>query len=273
MAQEEETAVLSIPDAISARHSVRQFLGPLTPERAAMVEQIISDCQKIPVPFSTDAQIANHPPGIGRFAVISKEAGWIIAKIPQDSAKDVKKIMDACFRIHVAHIRMTQQRLGGVWIAGTYDQKKAEKAVPGFRVPVCVAYGEDSNKKGLVERLFKWISSSESRKPLHELFFDGLANKPITEDQAGDKLPLVRALQSAPSARNGQPWRFLVVGNLIHLYNASPKDEVTYCDMGIALATAHLFVESTGSKLEFSVVESPPGSPLGGTYVATMTIA
>jgi hypothetical protein len=268
MAKEEEgDGVLSIPDAIMLRTSVRSFRGLLSPDRAAVVERIVAEAQQISTPFSTNAEIGLHGPGLGRL-VINHEAGWLIAKIPQDQIKSREHLIDAAYRLHVAVINLTQHRLGTVWIAGTYKAAKAEASVPGFKVPAVVAYGEPAEKTGLVERFFKWVSDSRSRKPLSEIFFEGESKTPINEASAGERLPLLKALQAAPSARNLQPWRFVLSGDSIHLSNADPKSGYTAFDMGIALATAKLFLEATGKSVRFSKITD---QQLGEGYEATIT--
>lgn len=258
-------------EAIKARHSVRTFKGALEPARRAIVDSIIEEVQKLEVPFHTNAEVADAAPGLGKLGVIKNEAGWLLAKIPADVEDDTKHIYDAAYRMHHFVLRMTQHGFGCVWVAGTYDRAAAEATVPGFSVPGTIAYGEDGQSVRLLERLMKWFVGSHDRKPLEELFYDGDNNRPFTEKNAGDWLGLLHAVQSCPSAKNIQAWRLLITGNVITLFYNAERMTCRF-DMGICLATMKLYLEASGKKPEFSFVDSPPESPLGGFYIITCTV-
>jgi hypothetical protein len=49
------------------------------------VTQAVAAASAVALPFGTNVEIADHPPGIGRF-VISNESGWLIGKVPADVA-------------------------------------------------------------------------------------------------------------------------------------------------------------------------------------------
>ena len=258
-------------DAIKARHSVRTFTGKIEPERRAIIDRIVQEVQEIDVPFHTNAQVADAPAGLGRMGTIKNEGGWLLAKIPRDAEDETKNIYDAAFRMHVFVLKMTQHGFGCVWIAGTYDRAGAEAKVPGFSVPGAIAYGEDGQSVRFVERVMKWFVGSKNRKSLKELFYDGDNNRPFTEENAGEWLGFLQAVQSCPSAMNIQSWRLLVTGNVVTLYYNAERDTCRF-DMGIAIATMKLYLEATGKKPTFSFVDEPPKSPLGGSYIITCTV-
>ena len=262
---------MTMTEAIKSRHSVRTFKGPLEPSRRAIVDSIIEEVQKIEVPFHTSAEVADAPAGLGKHGVIKNEAGWLLAKIPADAANDARYLYDAAYRMHTFVLRMTQHNFACVWVGGTYDRNAAEAIVPGFSVPCTVAYGEDGQSVRVVERVMKWFAGSKDRKPLQKLFYDGDNHRPFTEENNGDWLGVLRAVQSCPSAKNNQPWRLFITGNVVTVfYNA--KKAACHFDIGIALATMKLYLEASGKKLAYTTVDTPPESPLGGAYVVTCTI-
>lgn len=266
-------ADLTILEAIKARHSVRTFTGPLAPERQAIVDQIIQEAQNLEVPFGTKVEISNHGPGLGKLGIISNEAGWILGKIPESSEEPIQKVYaDVAYRLHYCVLKLTQYKFATVWIAGTYNKAQAEADSPGFKIAAGIAYGEDSNSVRLIERIMKWAVKSSERKPMNLMFYDGDNSRAFDDENAGDKLGLLQAVRWCPSALMVQPWRLFVTGNTYHLYFDSERDNCRL-DMGIALCTMRMYLEGSGKKCEFSVADNPPESPLGGSYVMTVTIS
>lgn len=264
---------MSILEAIEARHSVRTFTGSLAPQRQAIVDQIIQEAQNLVVPFGTPVEIGNHEPGLGKLGVISNEAGWILGKIPETCEEPIEKVYaDVAYRLHYCVLKLTQYKFASVWVAGTYNRAAAEAHCPGFKIAAGIAYGEDANSIRIIERVMKWAVKSNQRKPMNEMFYNADANCAFNDDNAGDKLALLHAVQWCPSALMVQPWRLYVTGNTYHLYFDSDRDNCRL-DMGIALCTMKMFIEGSGKKCEFSVVDNAPVSPLGGSYVMTVTVS
>jgi nitroreductase len=204
--------------------------------------------------------------------VISNEAGWLIGKVPASVTDSWRHFVDLGFVLEEAVIRLTQLGIGTVWIAGTYNAGLAERSTPGFKVPVAVAYGEDAGNPGFVSRLFSWFSGSRTRLGFDQLFFDGDSGIPFQEDSVrwGGLLEIARL---GPSAVNKQPWRLVIVGDSVHVFNAGTQPHSLF-DIGIALSGIHLFAVANNSEkeVEFAVVGDPPASPLGGTYVISATV-
>jgi nitroreductase len=263
--------VLPVLDAIRARRSVRNFLGPLPADKHGVVERAIAEALALPRPFGTNVEIASHPPGLGRLGMISNDAGWLIGKVPADAADTRVAHIDVAFVLHEALIRLEQHGIATVWIAGTFSPAVAERSAPGFRVPAAIAYGLDAGRPGLGARLASWMSGSRARLPFAQLFFDRASGQPFTEDTAGDWAGLLGAVQAGPSAVNRQPWRLGIAGNAVHVYNAGTQ-AMALLDIGIALAGIQLWAGAVGKAVAFSVVDEPPPMPLGGVYVVTATI-
>jgi nitroreductase len=262
---------LPVLEAIETRHSVRAFKGPLSPEKKAIVTQAIADALALPRPFGTNVSIVDHPPGLGRLGFIVDDAGWLLGTFPEDVAEPHEHYFDIGFILQQAVIRLTQYGIGTVWIAGTWSAGTAERATPGSKVPVGVAYGEAGGRPGVMLRIVGWFSTSKSRRPFDQLFYDGDNNRQFTEENAGDWLTLLRVVQAGPSAVNGQPWRLLIVGGVIHVYNVGLRAMCGF-DIGIALAGIDLYAKAVGKAARFEKLQEPPVSPLGGAYVITATV-
>ena len=265
--------VLSVVDAIKQRHSVRTFKGKLSDERSQLVERLINEANQLTRPFGTNVEIGNFGPGIGRFGTISNEAGWLLAKIPKDTPADQmeKARIDVAFLLHNCLLNLVRNGIATVWIGGTFDAKPCEEKNPGFSVPVVIAYGEDSNQLRFLEKAMKFFAGSKSRIPLEKLFYDLDNQRPFTKENAGENLLLLECVQSGPSALNAQPWRLGITGNKAHLYNNSSRD-MNQFDIGIALATITLLVQSQGHNPTITFEQNVPDIPLGGKYICTIAI-
>lgn len=267
-------ATLTVLEAIKARHSVRTFKGNFPAEKQAVIDQIVEEANNQDVPFGSPVLIANHPPGLGRLGVISNEAGWLISKIPTDTKEEDmhKAVYDVGYRLHFAVLRLVQNEIATVWIAGTYNETLAEESCPGYKVLGVVAYGEPTGSKGLLERAMGWMVGSSTRLPLQDLFYDGDNNCAFTEENAGEHLELLKAVQSCPSALNIQAWKLYITGKTIHLYNSATRPTCDF-DIGISLATMMLLLKEQGKNPRLSVVENPPEVPekYKGIYIITIT--
>ncbi|KAK8899635.1 hypothetical protein M9Y10_001952 [Tritrichomonas musculus] len=265
---------LPISEAIKQRHSVRTFKGLLSDEQHSIVLKIIDEANSLPAPFGTNATVGDSEPGLGRMGVISNEAGWLLGKIPSDTPEGdlLKARYDVSYKLQVCVLKMFQNGLANVWIGGTYNEKLAEERNPGFTIPIVIAYGEDAKTTRFIESAMKFMVGAKGRYPLEKMFYDLDNKRPFTTENAGEHLELLQAVQSCPSALNIQSWRLVITGNIAHLYKASTHAACDF-DMGIAIATISLLLESHGHKTQITFVENPPENPLdGGTYICTMTL-
>jgi hypothetical protein len=69
---------------------------------------------------------------------------------------------------------------------------------------------------------------------------------------------------------NKQPWRLVIVGDVVHVYNGGVF-AMTLFDIGIALAAIDIYAKAVGRSVEYEVLNDPPESPYGGAYVVSVT--
>lgn len=265
-------AELSLLEAFAARHSTRTFGGSTFPaEKAEKLREIISEVNAIETPFKCETKVSIHGPGLGRIGFVSNETGWLLGQIIESTPSDrIKQAhMDVSYRLQIALMKMTQVGIQTVWIGGTYQQGKAESSCPGWKVPIVIAYGEESSPH-LMSKIIKFVMPKGSRKPYESLFFDKSTNKPITEESAGERLPLIRALRSGPTAVNQQGWRFVFDGNTVHMFDAIANSYSLF-DNGIGMANLHLLGAMNGTG-DIFFADTPESSPLGGEYICSVHI-
>jgi len=261
---------LSLIDAFKTRKSVRTFKNSFPEEKNQIVNQIVNEVNTLVCPFgTTDTIVSVRGPGLGKMGFVAGEAGWLLLQVPKDHPKHEQALMDASYKGQIAVMRLQQNGIGTVWMAGTYSRSLAEQGTPGYTVECVVAFGlEDSPR--FFEKTIKFFGNSSSRKPFNEIAYNLDKSEPFTEENAGDKKELISALRSGPSAVNQQPWRFVFEGPLIHVYCGTAKYNTTF-DIGIALANIALLTERTNQP-SFTLRENAPQSPIGGTYVCTFSM-
>lgn len=294
---QEQQAPLNLIEAFKARHSTRTYQGQnLTQQQKDIITQSVTESNALETPFhSQGVEVSSTEPGLGRMGFISNEAGWIVEKIPirqndnneqskEDSkALERKQIIDVSFIAQHVVMKLAQNHINTVWIAGTYNEGEAEKRFQGFKVPAAVAFGIEQTTPHFMGRIIKFFGSSAGKRlPFEELFYDNDNKRAISEKDFESPTPenvpsypsylkdFVTCLRSGPSAVNQQPWRFVLSGKEVHLFDVKFNNYSSY-DIGIALANLHLLAEIRGGSCTIEVRDpAPETSPLNGTYVATV---
>lgn len=268
---------INLIDSFKKRHSVRIFnKEPLTQQQKDSIEKIISEANSLETPFhSIGVEVSSTGPGLGNPGIIRNESGFIVCKIPNGNNIQRNAIIDACYIAQHVLMRMTQIGIRTVWIGGTYDSNKAEQRFKGYSIPCVIAYGSGELSPNQNQRLKMMMGIPNGRLPYEQLFYDGNAKKQITENDLNSKeYPLymkdfLTALRSGPSAINQQPWRFILLGKEVHLFDAMFNGYSPF-DMGIALANLHLLAEIRGGKCSFEIKNPAPEAPSSfGVYIAT----
>lgn len=192
---------------------------------------------------------------------------------------------EVSFKVQLAVMKLTQQRIQSVWIAGIASEQLQkqykkfkwhtkfryyEKFNKLWKVPAAVAYDEE-NSPHFVAKVMKFFSGTEQKRmKFEELFYDLEKKEPVKEEGLGALNNFATSLKLGPSAMNQQPWRFMLEGKEVHLFNALSNSSSLF-DIGIALANLFLLKEIRGGSCEFSVKETSPESPLCGKYIMTAT--
>lgn len=290
--QQDTQRPLSLLETFQKRHSARTFQGQnLTQDQKDFISQSITEANTLDTPFhSPGVKLDITGPGLGRFFMISDEAGYIVLKIPineepqqneQPLTKEQKQKIDVAYIGQHLAMKLTQNHIDSVWVAGTYNESEAERRFQGFKVPCSIAYGIESETPHFALKMVKFIGVAPKpgqRLPFEQLFYDGENKKTITEADLDQNSPInypsyfkdfVTSLRSGPSAGDRQPWRFVLCGKEVHLFDARMSN-FSPLDIGVALANLNLLSEIRGGECNFEVRNpEPEASPLGGTYIAT----
>lgn len=120
---------------------------------------------------------------------------------------------------------------------------------------------------------------ADSRLPFESLFFDGNFHTPLTPAKAGKLAEPLEMVRWAPSAVNKQPWRALVMKDVVHFYEKKSPGFVNYhvgdmqkIDLGIALYHFALMAKETDLKINFFVDEPDIEVSPDMEYIASYSI-
>jgi nitroreductase len=107
-------------------------------------------------------------------------------------------------------LKATAMGLGTCILGGTFSRSGfagkigiAENEV----LPVISPVGCPGEKRSAVDRLFRFVASSDKREPWDELFFLGTTGMALSRENAGPFAMPLECVRLAPSASNKQPWR------------------------------------------------------------------
>lgn len=158
--------------------------------------------------------------------------------------------------------------LGTVWLGGTMNRPAYEAAMElenDEMMPCATPIGYTAKKMSVREGMMRKAVKASDRLAFEELFFDNSFDCPLSKEKAESKGVLVplEMVRLAPSAVNKQPWRVVVVDDMVHFYlkrskgfSAEGKLDMQMIDMGIALC--HFALAAKECELEVEFVQSAP---------------
>ena len=172
---------------------------------------------------------------IGSYGLVQNAPHLLAGILPEDS--ELARI-DLGYVLERAVLEATRLGLGTCWITGTYDAERAGDVVnlaPGETAAAVCALGHPTEEGfgRLHTRLIRRLAGGHKRKPLTELVYAGSWGEPWSAEDADRALVTVlKHARLAPSAHNGQPWRFVVGSNGIGLAIVKPR----FIDAGIVMS-------------------------------------
>lgn len=262
---------------IERRSSCRSFDGGKRDEAA--LDQLSDFIQGINASAGADMRfvLLRHFYGVegrlGTYGVISGAFDYIVGVFPKEGGDALK--FGRLFEEIVLYA--TALGLGTCWLGGTFQRTDFEaQANPGEDefIPIVSPVGIAAPRLRLVDRAFRAGAGSNRRKPFRELFFDGSADTPLSEEDAGEYLQALQSVRLAPSASNRQPWRVIKDGANFHFYLCRNKGygpsnfDIQKNDIGIAQCHFAMTAADAGLSGRFDYLPSPPEAA-GWEYVTT----
>jgi nitroreductase len=185
---------------------------------------------------------------IGSYGFVNNAPHLLVGVLPEECEKGR---IDLGYVLEQVVLEATRLGLGTCWITGTYDRERARDALAltsGEVAAAVCALGYPTGREfgRLHTRVIRRLAGGHKRKPLTEIVFSERWGKPWSPDNADPMLVAVlEHARLAPSAHNGQPWRFIIDGDQVTLAVTRPS----LIDAGIVMShvtLASAAVERTG---------------------------
>jgi nitroreductase len=164
----------------------------------------------------------------------------------------------------------TDLDLNTCWVGGIFDRKtigRVTRIHDHETVPAIIALGYASEKKTIRDRITRWGSRGDRRKPPEELFFKENPHHPFELSRYPLYARLLENVRLAPSASNKQPWRIIFQSRqqpIFHFYlcrdkiysKLIPGVDLQQIDMGIA--AFHFQQSALENGLEMNAIRKNP---------------
>jgi hypothetical protein len=142
--------------------------------------------------------------------------------------------------------------LGGTFKRSGFGKKM--NLAEGELLPAVTPVGYSSDRRSIIERVFRFSAGSDKRKPWEELFYEGSIDIPLAKDRAGNYATPLECVRIGPSASNKQPWRIIKDHDNYHFYiKRTPGYDkvlgpirIQSIDMGIAMCHFELSSREMG---------------------------
>jgi len=172
---------------------------------------------------------------IGSYGLV-QNAPHLLAGILPDESERAR--VDLGYVLEHVVLEATRLDLGTCWITGSYDAQRAEDAVtlaPGeVAAAVCaLGYPTEEGLGRLHTQLIRRLAGGHKRKALTKIVFSERWGEPWSPEGADPTLvTALKHARLAPSAHNGQPWRFIVQPRGLSLAVVGPQ----FIDAGIVMS-------------------------------------
>jgi nitroreductase len=210
---------------------------------------------------------------IGSYGLVLNAPHLLVGIVPEENDAS---LLDLGYVLEQVVLRATQLGLGTCWITGSYDARRAGNSVglePGEKAVAVCALGHPAQDRWgrLHSRIVRRVAAGHRRKPLRDVVFSGQWGEPWFPGDADSTLATILTHAClAPSARNRQPWRFIVMSDRVVLATVQPAP----IDGGIVMAHLTLaFAALKGGgrwevRLGDDELRQTCGLPQDVTYVA-----
>lgn len=261
---------MNLIDAIKKRTSVRSYLPKtLSPLHQQHLQKHLDNASS---PFGGSFTMTQRSFDFGEEAIPStygviKGARSFMLMAYSDDNNDA---LSAGYAMERVVLEATAEGLATCWLAGTFKGSQFSRgfdAPEGQKLHIVIPVGYHAEKRSLRERIMRFAVSSDKRKPMESLFFEGSFENPIKENNPFYG-PL-SMLRLAPSSSNTQPWRAVAVGDTIHFYVKS-RGQLSWLDCGIGLC--HFDIGLGSRKGHYHKDDKAPAPSKGLEYVISFRL-
>ncbi|MDO9228831.1 MAG: nitroreductase family protein [Syntrophales bacterium] len=261
---------MTIIETIKTRKSFRTYSNrAVEPGKISELKQFLASNTKTPFGSKVGFHLIDfNEMEIGElknlttYGVIKGARQFIIGTVE----KQPRAMEDYGFCMEKNILKATSMGLGTCLLGGTFKRSGfAGKINLGESelLPVISPVGYSSDKRSVVDRMFRFVAASDKRKPWHELFYLNDIDTFLDKENSGSFDTPLECVRTAPSALNKQPWR-IIKGkdqNAFHFYlkrtpgyeNIVKDIKLQNVDMGIAMCHFELSAKELGLKGDWNV--------------------
>lgn len=180
---------------------------------------------------------------IGSYGFVLNAPHLLVGVLPEES--ETARV-DLGYVLEQVVLEATRLGLGTCWITGTYSAERAESALAltsgEVAAAVCaLGYPTEHGFGHLHSKFVRRLARGHKRKPLTEIVYSERWGEPWSPEDADPTwVTILEHARLAPSAHNGQPWRFVISNDELTLAVVRPS----FIDAGIVMS--HVTLAAAG---------------------------
>jgi len=257
---------MPIQDLIKKRKSVRTYTGEALNEvnkneLAAFMNELSGEEHRFElIDFSF-----KEGSKIGTYGMIKGANAYIVGIMPKREGCNLHASFRFGYDFEQIVLKATELGFGTCWMAATFNNGDVSRLVDldSEEQVVMVSPIGYAGKKRTAEKLTRFFAKADNRKPWSELFFNQDETMPLSQADVNGYGEAFEMVRIAPSAANLQPWRIIKRNDKFEFYAATTsyaskpdqKIDMTYNDMGIALAHFELTAKELGLVGEWKLMD------------------
>lgn len=265
-------------ETIENRISTRSFQmsGP-TMEDDALVEQLLHhipafpDAPPVRVIKLRHEDLKSDLSSFAYYGYLQGKADYLVVLM----TKQKNSALSAGFALSHLSLELTRLGLENCIVSGTFRRKELMRSISlqvGEVIPAVIFYGYGAERQGLVEKGVKKVFPRR-RKEFKDLFFQQNFDYQITKVLEPELMEALKAMRSAPSSINSQPWRVVIENDDLHIYMMNKLSvfhdfNIHLVDMGIGIH--HLSAELTHQGIQHDILHYNKQDVHGAKYICTI---
>ena len=261
---------MTIIEIIQTRKSCRTYSNrAIEPEKISELKHFLASNEE--TPFGSKVRFLfldfneleiSELKNLTTYGIIKGARQFIVGTVKKQS----KAMEDYGYCMEMNILKATSMGLGTCLLGGTFKRSGFARKINlggSELLPVISPVGYSSDKRSVVDRMFRFVAASDKRKPWHELFYLHDIDTFLDKENSGSFDTPLECVRIAPSASNKQPWR-IIQGrdqNVFHFYlkrtpgyeNIVKDIKLQNVDMGIAMYHFELSAKELGLKGNWNV--------------------
>jgi hypothetical protein len=261
---------MTIIETIKTRTSCRTYSNkPIEPEKLVELRHFLASNTKTPFGSNVRFHLIDFNEleiielkNLTTYGVIKGARQFIVGMVIKQS----KAMEDYGYCMEKNIIKATSMGMGTCLLGGTFKRSGFAGKINLSKnelLPVISPIGYSSDKRSVIDKMFRFIAASDKRKPWHELFYLQDIDTFLDKENFGSFYTPLECVRIAPSASNKQPWRIIKSRdqNVFHFYlkrtpgyeNIIKDIKLQNVDMGIAMCHFDLSAKELGLKGDWNV--------------------